>query len=286
LSYNTIAVDGYGQGKYKGTVPTVYATPLKNRFLDGQAFSFAEGVYDRSYGGYNCIDPTKEKSVITDVSHRRQLLLLREEKIIIVTDVVESEAEHRFTQTWNFPPDFRQDEISAADGVISANGPDDVNLVMYQFMDGSLEYEKFYGLKEDGRILGWVAQADGASGLPMTPAVDLHGSWRSKGQKVLITVIVPFKISNPVQSIESLSQGKAKGVTIALAGGKMVEYLSAGGEEAWLKTDAAELTLLPGGGFEQDAMGARQSILVPETFTWEMTPKGEKPVYVGAHEDL
>jgi hypothetical protein len=279
LSYNTIAVDGYGQDGTGFAAPDTYTTPLKNRFLDGKAFSFAEGVYDRSYGGYNCIDPAKEKSVITDVRHRRQLLLLREQNIMIVTDIVESEADHRFTQTWNFPPDFKQDEISAADGVISATGPGDVNLAMYQFMDGPLEYEKFYGLKENERILGWVALADEASGLPMSPAVDLHCSWRSKGQKVLVTVIVPFKTANPVQSVKQLTQGKAKGVILTLADGKTVQYLYGGEAEAWLKTDRAELTLLPGGGFEQDKNGKRTDIIIPETFNWIETPAGEFPHY-------
>lgn len=279
ISYNTIAVDGYGQKDRKDIhIPSAYTTTLSNRFLDGNAFSFAEGNYDRDYGGYNFTDPKKEDSVITGVQHKRQLLLLREQKIMIVTDIVESENEHRFTQSWNFPPDYQEKEIHAQDKIIKTNRAEDANVALYQFTDTELEYEKFHGLNEDGRVLGWVGMKDKETGLDMTPAVDIHSSWRGQGKNVLITVIVPYKTLNPVHSIKPSKEGT--GFDLVLSGGEKIEYTYGGAEqEASLKTENAQFKLLPGGGYEQDSEGTKKAIIIPNGFKWDDRPESILPIY-------
>ena len=272
FSTNTIAVDGFGQRlRLDATLPPRYDTPLACRFLDGAHFSFAEGVYDHPYAGANFLDPKlTDRQVIHDVRHTRQVLLLRSEKIWIVTDRIQSEQEHRFTQTWNFPPDFKNEDVTAKDGVIRTTRPSDVNIALHQFRTGGFEYEKYYGMKEGGRLLGWVSLLNKETGLEATPAVDVHCSWRSKGEQVLITVIVPFKTDNPVKAIKSLRQGKAEGVEVTLADGGTVEYVyGADGAEATLKTPKAAFTLLPGGGCEKDAdTGEQHPVIVPAGFRW------------------
>ena len=284
ISQNTVAVDGFGQKlNLEATPPAVYDTPLNYRFLDGRHFSFAEGTYDRLYSGWNFLDTKlKDQQVIRDVKHKRQVLLLRDEKIWIVTDILTSEQEHRFTQIWNFPPDFKQNEVNAKDGVICTSRPDNVNIALYQFMDGKLDYDKYYGFNKDGRTLGWVALPSKETGLDVTPAVDLHSSWLSKGEKILITVIVPFKVDNPVKSIKPLRQGKAEGVELTLKDGRIVEYLYGTGKaDATLKTPEATLSLLPGGGYEEDAKSReRLPVIVPTGFRWDTDGNSEKPDYI------
>ena len=284
ISQNTIAVDGFGQKlNLEATPPAAYDTPLNYRFLDGKHFSFAEGVYDRFYSGWSFLD-TKltDQQVIRDVKHKRQVLLLRDEKIWIVTDILTSEQEHRFTQIWNFPPDFKQDEVSAKDGLICTSRQDNVNIALYQFMDGKLDYDKYYGFNKDGRTLGWVALPNKETGLDVTPAVDLHSSWRSKGYKIIITVIVPFKSGNPLKTIKPLRQGKAEGVELTLNDGRIVEYLYGGEKaEAILKTPEATLTLLSGGGYEEDVKSKeRLAIIVPAGLRWVADGNSEKPDYI------
>ncbi len=283
ISQNSIAVDGYGQTlNLEATPPAAYETPLNYRFLDGKHFSFAEGVYDRLYSGWNFLDAKlTDQRIIRDVQHKRQVLLLRDEKIWIVTDVVRSGQEHRFTQTWNFPPDFKPDEVAAKDAVIRTSRSANVNIELYQFMDGRLDYDKYYGFNEAGRTLGWVARADQKTKLDVTPAVDLHASWRSKGEKILITIVVPFKADNPVKSIRPLTQKKAEGVELALKDGRVVEYVyGAEKAEATLKTPEATLILLPGGGYEEDAKSKeRLPIIVPTGFRWEFDGNSENPNY-------
>jgi hypothetical protein len=284
ISQNSIAVDGYGQNlNLDANPPLAYDTLLNYRFLDGKHFSFAEGLYDRPYGGWNFMDARlTAKNVIRDVRHKRQVLLLRDEKVWIVTDVVQSEQEHRFTQTWNFPPDFKENEVTANEGVIRAGRRGDVNIALYQFMDGQLDYNKYYGFKMEGRTLGWVAKEDKATGLDATPAADIHGSWRGKGEKVIITVVVPFKADNPVKSIRALKQGKAEGIILTLSDRRVVEYVYVAEKaEASLKTSEATLILLPGGGYEEDAMSKeRLPIIVPTGFRWELDGNSEKPNYL------
>ena len=284
ISQNTVAVDGFGQKlNLEAAPPAAYESPLNYRFLDGRHFSFAEGTYDRLYSGWNFLDTKlKDQQVIRDVKHKRQILLLRDEKIWIVTDILTSEQEHRFTQIWNFPPDFKENEVNAKDGVICTSRPDNVNVALYQFLDGKLDYDKYYGFNKDGRTLGWVALPSKETGLDVTPAVDLHSSWRSKGEKILITVIVPFKADNPVKSIKPLRQGKAEGVELTLKDGRIVEYLYGTGKaEATLKTPEATLSLLPGGGYEEDAKSReRLPVIVPTGFRWDTDGNSEKPDYI------
>ena len=230
----------------------------------------------------NFLDPRLDgKKVVRDVRHARQVILLRDEKLWIVTDIVRSEQEHRFTQIWNFPPDFRPDQVSAKNGVISTNRPDNANVALYQFMDGPLEYTKYHGCNENGRTLGWVAMPDKATGLDATPAVDLHCSWRGKGVKILITVVVPFKGGNPVDGIKALRRGKAEGVEVTLKDGRSVEYLyGTENAEAALKTSKATFTLIPAGGCESDARtGDRLKVIVPTSFRWKPDGVGERPNY-------
>jgi len=283
ISQNTIAVDGYGQQlNFEACPPAAYDTPLNYRFLDGKHFSFAEGVYDSAYGEWNFMDQELDgKKVVRDVRHARQVILLRDEKLWIVTDIVRSEQEHCFTQIWNFPPDFAPDQVSATNGVISTNRPDDVNIALYQFIDGPLVYAKYHGSNASGRTLGWVAMPDKATGLDATPAVDIHCSWRGKGQQILITVIVPFKGGNPVHGIRALRRGKAEGVEVTLKDGRNVEYLyGTDNAEAVLKTNNAMFTIIAGGGCETDAgTGARINVIVPTGFRWESDGISERPSY-------
>ena len=282
ISQNSIAVDGYGQAlTLEVEPPAAYTSPLGYRFLDGNFFSFAEGVYDRRYSGWNFLEPKlKNKAIIRDVRHARQVILLRNEKLWIVTDVIKSQQEHLFTQIWNFPPEFAKDAVIANDGVITTCRPNSVNVALHQFADGPLGYEKYYGLNESGRTLGWVALADKTTGLDMTPKVDLHCSWHGKGEKILITVVVPFKGINPVKTIAALNQADSHGVAITLAAGSQIEYRCNGGKDgATLKTNAATLTLLPGGGSEKSVAGTSIPVIVAKDFRWRITANGEIPEY-------
>ena len=280
IGQNTIAVDGFGQSLMDGSNPPMtYDSPMRLRFLDGKAFSFAEGRYEGAYGGWNFQNP-EAKGVIRDVNHTRQILQLHEEKIWIVTDIVESSSEHTFTQIWNFPPDISASQIEVDGQGIRTTQPGAVNIDLHQFSDHSLTQSKFYGSSENGITLGWVAMDDPKTDFDATPAVDTHSSWRSKGRSVLVTVIVPHRGESPLASIKPTRDGEAKGVEIQWHDGSTATYLHGGRDgEAYLKTDKATFFLQPDGGYEETSEGMRTQVVIPEGFRWVSSGGTETPDY-------
>jgi hypothetical protein len=287
VAHNSISVDGYSQMlRHNADIPVVYEAPIKARFLAGEHFAFAEGEFTGGYSGWNFkkhgtsapkIHEIPHDVVIDDVVHSRQIIMLKDEKIWVITDIVESKSEHTFSQSWLFAPEYKPEMVSCGENAITAQIQDGVNVSLYQFGIDKLKYSKYYGVFEDDCIMGWGGKAiDSEKGI-FTPAVSLLSEWNGKGRQVLVTVIVPYKNTNPVKNIKSMD----KGFIISLTDENKVSYNYVGDDkiEAELKTTNGSFILSPGGGYEIDRNGNEVSVIVPKRFNWKDTPNGEIPVY-------
>lgn len=285
-AWNTIIVDGYSQdlcGKAKFT--PVYGEPIDARYLNGKYFDFAEGKFRGVYDGMN-IYKNGTKSVmydfmgkgkgIDDVTHDRQVIFLRKEKMWIVTDIVNSPNPHEYIQCWLLSPEYKPDMIKIGRNSIITERPGAVNMAMYQFGLKNLSYSKEYGVYNEKSIIGWTGMGDKGNKRGFTPAVDVFVKWNGKGKQVLITVIAPFRKSNPVRKINAVKTG----FVMTMADGKEISYSYNDNEtEAVLKTPEASLVLTGDGGFELDENGKKSSLIIPKMFNWKKTPKGEVPQY-------
>lgn len=291
VSQNSICVDGYGQLLLRGIdVPTRYENPINARFLAGRRFDFAEGKYRGEYGGWNfkqygmaapLIDLIPIDHVIPDVTHDRQVIFLRNEKLWIVVDLIDSQSKHVFDQGWLFAPEYSPEAVNASGNSISTDQPGVANVTLFQYGIDALTYHIYYGVMEENHILGWVAKHANNEKNEFTPAVNVLTEWESTGLQVLITVIVPYVGTNPVLDARPLEQGFE--MTLDTKQKVTYKYFGRSEEndaiEAELRAGDARLILTPTGGYETDEAGVRTSIETPTTFQWQETPAGEVPSY-------
>ena len=228
FSKNTVQVDGKGQdakqmGQGDRGPNTTADEPIANRWSTSARFDFAEGTYASGYG-----DPK------IMVRHERQLIFLREAQIWIVTDRMRGESRkmpateaHTYTQTWKFPEDFAENQVSfdSATGVIRTTDPKGPNVSLRHFALSPIEYEKYYGQQKPTR--GWIR----VSGIAPLKAVDIHANWNGSGEQLLVTLIVPSKdAADRIKTVAATEKGKdgfVCGFKMALTDGTRVAYQAA-----------------------------------------------------------
>jgi len=212
-----------GKGSVKKSVRTY---PLDGKWLAGEYFDFAEGTYDNGYTVFDCesaIAPSvpSEEGIKRDAIHNRQFVYAKQAGAFIVTDVLENKLSdaNEYEALWHFPAfeknsnrltgyaeeqvivNQRENKIYTAD----SEGP---NVFLYSLSRKPLEYKKYYGYFEDGKIgAGWSNGGSAAydSTGRYVPRNEVHVKWKDKGAgdiSELITVIVPSATtSEPVKRI-------------------------------------------------------------------------------------
>ena len=228
FSKNTIQVDGKGQneqqmGSGNRGPNTTAAEPIANRWHTSEQFDLAEGFYASGYE-----DPKIQ------VRHERQIVFLRKPLVWIVTDRLRGEngtmpagEQHTYTQTWNFPENFAQNQVtfdSAAKSIrtVDPKGP---NVTLRHFARFPIQYQKFYG--QENPMRGWIRVA----GVENLKAVDLHATWQGRGEQLLVTLITPSKGLEPaIEKVKPLTDeqaGAADGFALTLKDGTRVTYQAA-----------------------------------------------------------
>jgi len=201
FSHNTVIVDGKSQRRLifgemsPGRRPD--DQPIATRWLNTPDFDFTEGKYDEGYGNDTATD--------IRAAHQRQVIFVRPAGLWIVLDRLSASAPHTYTQIWNFPPfindkdsanpGFKQDQIVVDSGphIITTRDPEGPNISLYHFNTEPLTYETFYGNLQPFR--GWYNM--GIVGRRY-PKMDVHANWKSEGDTLLVTVIVPNRTAQSV----------------------------------------------------------------------------------------
>ena len=236
FGHNTVIVDGQSQrrlafGEATGQKPYRDVTP--SRWLAGEAFDYAEGIYAGGYANYHADFEAAETTPIEDVTHRRQVFYLRAQETWIVVDHLHSGSEHTFTQLWNFPPSqgvgpsdspgFTAEQvITDADGqMIHTADPDGPNVWLYHFNPRPLSYTSYYGHR-GVPYRGWYAT--GIYGRRWE-AVDIDADWQGVGDELLVTAIVPTPDgSSRVTARQRLGEPRSNGLQLTLADGSRVVF--------------------------------------------------------------
>jgi len=321
VSQNAIVVDGMSSAEKSGDF-----TKLDTwRWHCSPRFDFMEtdvtGPYKGSdfrtdglaLGERKLSKEWQPKPPVTDVVHRRQVHFLRDAGCWVVTDRLHSTQPHDFTQSWCVGPEFTENEVvidSSKKAVITqqAAGP---NLSLFQFGVPDLSYERYFGVRDDDRILGWVGIMTDREKWMYTPAVAVHANWRSQGDRVLVTLMVPRP--GALERVRDLTDGSTAGISgfdAVLPDDRPVAYRAATDhaviEALGVRADANSLLVIrnPDGrltgivlgartfnnrpaalsDFEFDASDLKQpvkfsSITAPTGFRWTGTGKTLAPEY-------
>lgn len=235
---NTVLVDGLSAQRRTGDFDKLDST----LWHSSAAFDFMETEISGPYGGWNfrrdgasagarmLRGEFKPDNDVNDVTHRRQVHFLREAGCWIVTDRIDARSPHDFTQTWCVGPEFSEAEVATdvTKQVIQTKQPQAPNLSIHQFGTHKLTYEKFFGVHEDDRVLGWVGVFADRARWRYTPAVNVHANWRGEGRQLLITLLVPHRgLASPVKMITPVSDGAVQGFDAELADGMRLAYRAA-----------------------------------------------------------
>lgn len=204
VSQNSISVDGYSQLTQSRELDLPYEDPIPARWLSADGVDFIEGVYDGPYGGWNFNEhgsqiarpaQWEKEPKVHGINHRRRVLFLRNVPAWVVVDELKSEAQHRFTQTWNLAPRFGEGavEVDADAARIRAVDGQAPSVEMLQIPGPGLSpvYSVHHGVHKSDKILGWVSQDRAPKAYDFAAANDLHIDWDSRGDAWIITVVVP-----------------------------------------------------------------------------------------------
>ncbi len=286
IAQNSLSVDGYQQDlRHDGEIQKPYVKPIHARYFSSTALDFVEGHYQGKYAGWNFRQHGKDApkhyqlpagEVISDVSHRREILFLKQEKLWIITDRVKSAVERDFTLSWLLAPEYTPDQLKlSAQGFETVN-PERPNLALYQTGTVQPKSTQYYGEFSAKRILGWVGLAKNVKAGTFTPALHILNDWRAKGEQEVISVLVPHRAENPVSEFKPTE----KGFLLRLQDGKEVSYVvnPEAGTQAVLQTGDYTFTLTPDGGVYTTEKKT-ESVRYPATFSWKDTANGEVPTY-------
>lgn len=216
---NTILVDGGSQLRPKGVLQAVADAPVQARFAAGPALDYLEGTYE---GGYT--------SGAKDVTHRRQVIFLREPGVWLMVDTMLARdgKAHAYDQNWIFPgagslgnrsvAGFPAQALVIQDDrrVIRTTDPTGPNISLIH-VGQQMVYRQQFGARDPWR--GWFTVGFGS----LVPAHQAQATFHGQGTSVLITVIAPRALGvdqDPeVVDLHPGTHGDAAGCSVVMAGG-------------------------------------------------------------------
>jgi hypothetical protein len=327
VSQNAVLVDGMAAAERRGDFlaldPMRWHAGGRIDFMETEIRGPYQGSDFRRDGAAFAARRTRGEArtapPVTDVIHRRQVHFLRELGAWIVTDRIESDADHDFTQTWCLGPEYAAGDVIAETvagghgGRIATTKPDEPNFTLQQAATVALTHERFSGVYGDDRILGWVGILADHEQWRYTPAVNVHASWRSRGPQLVVTLIVPHRgaasgitiDATPVDAasgIAGIDATRADGTRIAFRAATRQAALAAGGRRAdatsllvvraadggttGVALDAATLDDRPiaTGDFEFATSVGGETALVPVTIPTGFEWRGEGDALVPAYD--
>ena len=263
---NTIIVNGQRQTQVNGVALRAYRQPIPLRWHTSDTFDLVEGLHASGYGENFDVNKKGRQAIDTSVRHLRQVLFLRgETPLWLVTDrmlanaprspatsdqrpastddrspmtdhhspaSLPAPATRTFTQIWHFPPPsaagFGQEQVGVDEPArtVKTTDPAGPNILLRHFAPHPLHYASYWG-KEEEPVFGWYAHGLGD---PRQAAVELHVTWEGAGDQTLVTVLIPSRPGEtPVTAMQDISAAGVCGLRMALADGRTLHYLAAGG---------------------------------------------------------
>jgi hypothetical protein len=303
LSHNTIMVDNKTQLMIKTPAVNVgYSTPISARWSTSDSFDFAEGNFSSGYG----TNMSESSPSLTDVTHDRQTLYVKELGAYVVTDRMNTANSHSYSQNWNLDSSYAVTDVVYGSNMIKTQAATGPNVELYNFSSQALTYT------------GYTGKYRFRPDYPVVDKQDLRVTWSGTGNQLVTTLINPINgTTTDIQSINRISDdvnGTIEGFDAFKTNGKQVQYraalnknealtignISFTGEALLVTTDgsgnrrgialgATALTIngvsqtLSYGNFEFELQGdtlqSTTEVKVPTNFQWEDTGSGLAPVY-------
>ena len=242
--------------------------PADARWHDSEIGTFVEGTYDGVYGpepglhvrdwlGGHELDLRRK---VTDVSHTRQVHLLKDVGLWVVTDRMDSQSDHVYTQRWNlhvpeessyghvhgFAPD--QVQVDYVNDRVATHHPEGPNVSLYQFGSSPLLLETRMARVPEQPIQTWTIgdrdrrYIENNNYLFAFTISRVHTHFRGTGSQALVSVVYPRRTDeDELAAISRFERdGKVIGFDARLTDGTQVAYrLALDGEESLRADDVS-----------------------------------------------
>lgn len=245
---NTVHVDGLAQRRCAQPPHGAFKEPLDGRWHTSDRFDFAEATYRYGYGPAPLNMKDIPRVEISDVTHTRQAIFVKEAALWFVVDIINAPegATHEYEQLWHFHKDFGRETVlpDSTTQTIAARDAGCANLFVYQSAPQSMTYRKYYGEGWSGTgdmhtgnmptsVRGWHNTGGGYDGRDIHPAVDVHAVWRGSGRQLVVTALVPAENTvSPVVNSERIDSTDRSGLVIQLNSGLKITFIAAKAAEA------------------------------------------------------
>lgn len=215
-SRNTVLVDGKGQSRLaNGENKKIdqYFDTAGYRWYEGHGLVYTEGRYEDGY--YDCEDK---------VTHKREVIFLKESGIWILIDRLYSDDVHTYSQTWHFDilgehfeakaggkeyswaaDGFLREEIITGENRLFTCQKGEANIFLYHL--GDVEYERHFAEMEP--FAGWGScYYENDTKFRYYPVEEIYCKFKGKGNTVLVTILEPGRTEE--SRIEKFSSGNSK----------------------------------------------------------------------------
>ena len=240
--------------------------PADGRWHTSRHFDYAEGMYEGPYGslGKHVRDhllgqKANPDDYITDVSHERRVIFVRQHGLWIIADRMESTEEHEYAQKWMFHvPEkdpygpvygFAPEQIDIDDDgqSIQTHNPAGPNVSLYHVGTADVRYESLLAPPNPQGIDTWTTAGRDPKHIEPYNYVEaftisrVNAVWKGRGDQLLLTILYPRKSdADGLSSYEPFRGSGVLGCDIVLTDGAQVMFRSAVDEGRPLESSGLE----------------------------------------------
>lgn len=220
---NTVTVDGLSQRRLIESYSD-FKVPEDGLWHTSDSFDYADNIYGNGYNTYIGTWDERKQALISDVEHKRCVIMDKDNEIAIVADNMLTESKHRYIANWNFSQKFDSaDMITTGENYIMSNeNVTGAGIEIYGFSPSETDISIMCGETEGDMYKGWYLSEYGVN---YKPCVHAEVGFEDNH---LLTLIVPKTSSaSKIKTIEEIAHGK--GFYAVLADGtKITAILNAG----------------------------------------------------------
>jgi hypothetical protein len=207
-AHNVVLVDGQGQARAGQPRQNYVADkPVDLAFRSNDRCDYARGIYDEGFG----------KRDQRPARHTREVLFLKQERLFVVRDTLESldGKPHLYEALWHL--DVNSVDAGAEAGIVETHDPG-ANLRIVPFCEKGVKARVVKG-QETPTVQGWMPLGHGVRGVRPIPTVVYE--FRSAEPLTLLTVFQPLRDGRE-DRVRRVSHTAGK-ISILYAGGRTIE---------------------------------------------------------------
>ena len=210
---NTVVVDGYSQRRLIGSYSD-FAEPESGLWHTSDNLDYAESTYSNGYNTYIGTWDERKNAKVSDVAHKRQVIMDKENRLAVICDNMISNGAHTYIQNWNFAEKFNNINMIDVqnDAILSNENVIGEGIELYSFSPSQLNYNVMCGDKTGDIYKGWYLRKYSTD---YTPCIHTEIEFGGDGNTQIITLLMPKSgAETRIEAIDGIQEGKGFSATL------------------------------------------------------------------------